>query len=73
MLKLGDGMGVEAMSAIDANVVKEGGKYDGCAILWNPSIKGQDVPIGCDHNRRCGILRKLLNNATLIILNAYMP
>ncbi len=67
------GMGVEAKSAMDESLFKEGSKYGGCAILWKPSVKGKVVPVACQSNRLCGILVNLLNNVTLLILYSYIP
>ncbi len=73
MALLGGGMGVEAKSVMDETVFKEGRKYVDCAILWKPNVKGKVVPVACQSNRLCGILVNLLNNVTLLILNAYIP
>ncbi len=60
-------MGVKAKSAMDKTVFKEGTKYGGSAILWAPNLKENVVPVECQSNRY------LLNNVTLLILNAYIP
>ncbi len=39
MAIIGGGMSVEAKSAMDESVCKEGRKYGRCAILWKPNVK----------------------------------
>ncbi len=73
MAIIGRGMGVEAKSAMDESVCKEGRKYGGCAALWKPNVKEKVEPVECKINTLCGILVCMVNDVTILLLNAYMP
>ncbi len=70
---IGGGMGVEAKRSMDESLCKEGRKYEGCAILWKPNVKGKIDPVECKNNRLCGILVCIANDVTILLLNTYMP
>ncbi len=72
LAKIGNGFGVEATSAMDENVERLGRPHGGCAIVWNPKIKGKVQKLDMDHNRVCAV-SVVLNDASFIIFNAYMP
>ena len=60
-------------SAMDETKPTSGRPHGGCAIVWSNDIKCRISPIESNNNRLCAIRMTLEDNATVLILNMYLP
>ena len=70
--KIGNGSGVEATSAMDEHVFRAGRPYGGCAIIWNPKLKGKVKTIPTNNKRLCAIT-VTFDDISFLFVNVYMP
>ena len=72
LCKIGNGSGVEAVSAMDESIIRVGRPYGGCAIVWNPKLKGKVKSLVTNSKRLCAIIVSI-EDVSFLFINVYMP
>ena len=51
----------------------KGRRFGGVAILWNTSVVRQVNVIGSDPSDRCGAIKVVCDDHSILVINVYLP